>query len=344
MSLPEVLTDAAQTLVDKYEELAGLTVPLVLAAWSGNALRSDHKFRVSVGGATDDTTVEELVEHGVLFATGTYTHYGRCYRPSLSIVQLLAWALSLKAHAMDGIGVTAAADADRDTRSSVVDIIMTAASDGFLSGNMLDHNIRVALQLRMVLLASDAPKPVTWRSLLNYTPLPEGSRPKLNDAALDRKFLLPKRRDINTKRPTYTGAEHKAAAWKPGKQLQARLKEESRQLKWLRPPPVTTMAFNLVMRCTEVVFVVTNTEEVLKVAGECVAFVQVKGLAGESNVHGARGSRTACKERASVAIPLTMARWCLSQRRTWMPPCRQLPWLRTKRRHSFSWTNKTAAD
>ena len=293
VSLPEVLTDAAKILVVKYKNLAGLTVPLVLAAWSGNALRSDHKFRVSVGGATDDTTVEELVEHGVLFAT--YTHYGRCYRPSLSIVQLLAWALSLKAP-MDGIGVTAAADADRDIRSSVVDIIITAASDGFLSGNMLDHNIRVALQLRMVLLASDAPKPVTWRSLLNVAPLPEGSRPKLNDAALDRKFLLPKRRDISTKRPAYTAAEHKAAAWKPGEPLQARLKEESRQLKWLCPPPVTTMAFDLVMRCTEVVFVVTNTEEVLKEAGECVAFVQVKGLAGESERAWSRGHKASVRK------------------------------------------------
>ena len=280
VSLPEVLTDAAQTLVIKYENLAGLTVPLVLAAWSGNALRSDHKFRVSVGGATDDATVETLVQRGVLFAT--ITHNGTCYRPSLSIVQLLAWALP-----------NATGDADRDIRSSVVDIIMTAASDGFLSGNMLDHNIRVALQLRMVLLASDAPKPVTWRSLLNVAPLPEGSRPKLNDAALDRKFLLPKRRDINTKRPTYTSAEHKAAAWKPGEPLQARLKEESRQLKWLHPPPSKTGAFNLVMRCTEVV---STTEELWEEAGECVAFVQVKGLAGESERAWSRGHKASVRK------------------------------------------------
>ena len=270
ISLASVLVLAARKLAGMYSHIVNLTVPTVLAVWSGDRLRSDHVLASPGSDATRGETVADLVERGVLFAT-TITNGGVWYEPRLSVVQLLAWAAPREQRERG----TAAAS-DRQVRETVARIILDSVVPA-LFDKPLERVIRGALQVRMVLLSRAAPAPVTWRTLLNVAPRQQGDKKKgPYDVALARRLLLPGRSDLNDDRVTYETKERdEAGMWAVGKQLRKRLSSRTRHNKWLHPPPSKTQAYDLVMRCTEVEG--TGKD---RVEEPCIAFAQVKGLDG----------------------------------------------------------------
>ena len=270
ISLATVLVLAARRLCDKYAHIVKLTVPTVLAVWSGTRVLGDDTLVSPAPGenvAAPKVTVANMVERGVLFAT--ISNDGVWYEPRLSVVQLLAWAAPQAMHAGDSTRVA-------DVRKAVTQIILDSVAPA-LFDKTLERVIRGALQVRMVLLSRAAPTPVTWRTLLNVAPRQQGDKKKgPYDVALARRLLLPGRSDLNDDRVTYETKERdEAGMWAVGKQLRKRLSSRTRHNKWLHPPPSKTQAYDLVLRCTEVEG--TGKD---RVEEPCVAFAQVQGLNG----------------------------------------------------------------
>ena len=272
ISLGSVLVLAARRLCDKYAHIVKLTVPTVLAVWSGDrVLGGDTLVSPASGGnvGAPTETVADMVERGVLFAT--ISNDGVWYEPRLSVVQLLAWAAPQAMYAGDSTRVAA-------VRKAVAQIILDSVAPA-LFDKTLEHVIRGALQVRMVLLSGAAPTPVTWRTLLNVAPRQQEDKKKgPYDEALARCLLLPGRGDLNNAPVTYETKERdEEGMWAVGDPLVERLAPETRHNKWLHPPPSKTQAYDLVMRCTEVVGEGKDCVE-----EPCVAFAQVKGLNGDT--------------------------------------------------------------